>query len=866
MLKRSIAIFLGILLIMPSIMMTVEAETNTVSGRLRITELEYNGAGAYPQVAYGYEDGSGGLIGGRETSGTQLFVSSAVYLLDTPTYTLPEFLKGQTFIKVDGRDANDKKSTASNFISFEVNRNVTVYIGMESRTLAQLAVNGNPSPVASYIKTKDEEENPVSFWGNGGLKFELYQKNYNAGDIITIAGNASTDTACVPYVPIIIPRDGDAGRNIIFAESFYCDGETKITSLSGNNGKSVEAAFEFDNLTEQYRDTVLVTAVYNNGYLINTKVKNEIIPPGYGIMKNDSVVIDAPSSPSTAYEIISFAWEGLENNIPMTFLPSVLSNQSQHDGATGSISAKPSIQDLKAVCIGDDITITGKTSDGKRGVITAYVKSADGRSNYLYQKASEENGSFAFLYKSNPAEFESGEYTVYVNGVDEMFYFSDINERADITTHINNAKTFADMKSVIEANKKVLSIVDEGYIPDICEFLIYNRDTILKRNYNNILEIYDAVEEAIIIAEIKTAGKGGIIAVLKKYSRQIEIDIDDDDSDYKRLGNIGKEQFAANFANRTGYKTLSDIKKVFKEEMLIPLVNDTYDYNYIGTILVEYDGIIGLGADLSAYLNDLSDLERSEVNKAVISEIRSTAAEIKDAASNKIKEIKNRKKDTGKTAYSGGGSGSSKSTISITQSNVSQQVEVPSPVAVAFHDVPQNHWAWESIYRLAALGVVAGYGKDEFKPDDIVSREQFIKMLIEGFKLTDQSAICTFGDILQGEWYYPYVASAQKYGIVMGMENGNFGQGQEITRQEMAVLAYRTAQFKGVDLPRTNLEVSFDDEHSIEDYAKAAVGIMQQAGIINGVGDNRFAPAELSNRAQASKIIFELLQVAQGAK
>ncbi|MCK9479013.1 MAG: Ig-like domain-containing protein [Firmicutes bacterium] len=292
------------------------AQAPNAFGGLVIGDLAYNGSGAQPQVVYGYEDGSGGLIGGRETSGTQLFLSSAVFLLDTPAYRLPDLLKGQTFIRVDGKNINDKKSTASDFLCFTTNRDVTVYIGMESRTLAQIAENGNTSPVAEYIRTEDEGGSPVAFWGNGGIKFEVYQKDYDAGDTITISGNAATNSDCIPYVPIIVPKATLSASCLHFAE-----GE-EISDISNNEGKQVEASFSFINTTGAPADAVLLTCAYIGKMLVDIKMKNISAPLGNSIQKNHSINI--PSDPPFSFTIKSFAWTRLSEMVSLTAQPSVL--------------------------------------------------------------------------------------------------------------------------------------------------------------------------------------------------------------------------------------------------------------------------------------------------------------------------------------------------------------------------------------------------------------------------------------------------------------------------------------------------------------------------------------------------------------
>ncbi|MCK9479010.1 MAG: metallophosphoesterase family protein [Firmicutes bacterium] len=352
MFKRSIAIVITTMLIISSLAMVAGAEQAATLGGLEIADLAYKGSGAQPQVAYGYEDGSGGFVGDKNKDGVQLYVTSAVYLMDTYTYPLPDFLKGQTFIKVDGRDSKDKQSVAIDFLQFTVNRAVTVYIGMETRTLNQLAENGKPSPVADYTQIEDEEGNPVVFWGNGGHQFILYQKDFNAGDIIYISGNGASNTECIPYVPIVVPRV------TLSAKCFYFADEEEITSISYNEGKQVEARFDFVNTTGSPVDAVLLTCVYSDNMLVDIKTKSVSVSLGDTTQTNH--LIEIPHDATSSFIIKSFAWTFLSEMVPITILPDVLPyievvvDPDDYDYGSNGVSTIYNTPEQIVVCMGSD--------------------------------------------------------------------------------------------------------------------------------------------------------------------------------------------------------------------------------------------------------------------------------------------------------------------------------------------------------------------------------------------------------------------------------------------------------------------------------------------------------------------------------
>jgi hypothetical protein len=178
-------------------------------------------------------------------------------------------------------------------------------------------------------------------------------------------------------------------------------------------------------------------------------------------------------------------------------------------------------------------------------------------------------------------------------------------------------------------------------------------------------------------------------------------------------------------------------------------------------------------------------------------------------------------------------------------------------VATSFKDVTQV-WAKDAISALGARGIVKGVGDGEFNPNGQVTRAEFITMLMNMFELSDESATTSFSDVKQEEWYHGNIATAQKLGIVNGKPNGRFGVHENITREDMAVMVYKAIQIKQLALA-SGEATAFKDQANIASYAKQAVKAIQGAGIINGVGNDEFAPKKNASRAEAAVMIYNLL-------
>jgi hypothetical protein len=181
------------------------------------------------------------------------------------------------------------------------------------------------------------------------------------------------------------------------------------------------------------------------------------------------------------------------------------------------------------------------------------------------------------------------------------------------------------------------------------------------------------------------------------------------------------------------------------------------------------------------------------------------------------------------------------------------------PERTGFVDMGGAEWARESVGYLAEIGAVNGDGEGRFYPDRQVTREEFVKILISAWNLCDESARADFEDVPVGEWYYPYIATGVKMGIVNGTSAGAFGVSQNITRQDAAVILHRILTVFMLDFPDAD-GGAFADAADIDGYALEAVGKMRASGIINGYPDGGFGPKGGCTRAEAAVIIYRAFQ------
>jgi hypothetical protein len=166
-------------------------------------------------------------------------------------------------------------------------------------------------------------------------------------------------------------------------------------------------------------------------------------------------------------------------------------------------------------------------------------------------------------------------------------------------------------------------------------------------------------------------------------------------------------------------------------------------------------------------------------------------------------------------------------------------------------------WADEAVSALKKLGVINGKTNTEFAPEDNVTREEFVKMIVLLADINVEHGELKFHDVAENEWCYTPIKAASQKGIINGISETQFGIGQKITRQDMAVITANVLSYLKISVSKKNLD--FADTDKIADYAKDAVSKLTAKGIINGYEDSTFRPEGFATRAEAAKILYGVL-------
>lgn len=185
--------------------------------------------------------------------------------------------------------------------------------------------------------------------------------------------------------------------------------------------------------------------------------------------------------------------------------------------------------------------------------------------------------------------------------------------------------------------------------------------------------------------------------------------------------------------------------------------------------------------------------------------------------------------------------------------------EIPSEREAAFLDVPDTLPSKEAIDYLYKYRIIDGMSAEYFMPLNNVTREQFVKILINAFGLYDETAESGFDDSSARDWHYPYISSAKEIGMVMGIDEHTFGVGLPIQRQEMVAMAYRMANYISMEFTGGQ-QVDFADMDSVSKYAQEAVSKLAAEGFLQPDADGNFRPDVYATREDACMLIYQMIK------
>lgn len=184
-----------------------------------------------------------------------------------------------------------------------------------------------------------------------------------------------------------------------------------------------------------------------------------------------------------------------------------------------------------------------------------------------------------------------------------------------------------------------------------------------------------------------------------------------------------------------------------------------------------------------------------------------------------------------------------------------------TPSETKFNDVSANDWFASAVDYVTGKGMMNGTADNTFSPKANTTRGMVVTVL---YRLENQpsTSAASFTDVASGAYYANAVAWANANGIVSGYGSGKFGPNDKVTREQLAAILYRYAQYKKYDVSvgeDTNI-LSYDDAQSISTYAIPAIQWACGAGVVTGKSGSKLDPKGNATRAEVAAMLMRFCE------
>ncbi len=177
-----------------------------------------------------------------------------------------------------------------------------------------------------------------------------------------------------------------------------------------------------------------------------------------------------------------------------------------------------------------------------------------------------------------------------------------------------------------------------------------------------------------------------------------------------------------------------------------------------------------------------------------------------------------------------------------------------------FADVRAGDWFYESVQYVYEHDLMLGTSATTFSPTASTERGMIVTILWRMEGQPEATNAQDFSDVQSGDYYAQAVAWANENGIALGYGNGKFGPKDTITREQLAAVLYRYAQYKGADVGAGGALDRFTDTAEISGYAREPMAWAVEQGIITGKGGGVLAPKGQATRGETAAMLMRYLQ------
>lgn len=300
------------------------------------------------------------------------------------------------------------------------------------------------------------------------------------------------------------------------------------------------------------------------------------------------------------------------------------------------------------------------------------------------------------------------------------------------------------------------------------------------------------------------------------------------------------------------------------------LLNTTFNYakGEIDTALTEVLNDIKLKAAMDKFIRETAAHALTEIDDDLVDDYIDLEHETKvadkmldyipyddmDEFADKLRDAVDAQEKAERKA-SNGGSGGGKINIVVDPDLIVDEKADVNP----FYDIADDYWGKASILYLYQKDIVAGQGDGYFRPDDTVTRAEFVQMVVKAFGFGMKGEEAKFEDVTSADWFSKAVQIAYSNGVVNGTSATTFSPNSNITRQDMMTILANAAKAVGKTL--TSGSTAFTDAGDIASYAQSAVAEMVGSGVVSGYTDGSVKPLNNASRAEAAAMLARLLEL-----
>ncbi|WP_164516836.1 leucine-rich repeat protein [Clostridium transplantifaecale] len=176
---------------------------------------------------------------------------------------------------------------------------------------------------------------------------------------------------------------------------------------------------------------------------------------------------------------------------------------------------------------------------------------------------------------------------------------------------------------------------------------------------------------------------------------------------------------------------------------------------------------------------------------------------------------------------------------------------------ISFHDVKETDWFYQAVLESCQKGLMNGTTADTFDPNGAVTRAQIAAALYRLEGSPSVTAENPFTDIRPGQWYAQGVVWTVGSGLADGCDAVTYAPWDSLTREQLAVILYRYAQYKKWDVSHLDSLAAYTDAKEVSEWAQEAVKWAVGAGFLKGSAGN-LTPKGSVSRAEFARILQQL--------